>query len=269
MSIRGYYTSQGKYNFTNINPKIKEILTNNKFHNFDFGKEWDKIIPHLDDFLTQYIKISVENLKKSSDFPLSNDFLTRNISPAQEFATGDSHASLLNDIENDIFEKHEKSIYFYKMNKKAKIPKCIWKSIEYYLYDSDIMKEEGEEGSEEGEEERCDRSMDHLESLTEIVMRECGYDFNYNEKFIGHWIPFGDCHNWNSNFSFYMANKLFPEENWIIITSDAHTSIITLDTHRMFDILLWGYGRLWKHLEEVDYSNEDMGVEDCLKMLLV
>jgi hypothetical protein len=48
---------------------------------------------------------------------------------------------------------------------------------------------------------------------------------------------FGACHWWNPTFGLTLAKLIYPNENWIIKSSDYHTTIVNKSETLVFDIL--------------------------------
>jgi len=48
---------------------------------------------------------------------------------------------------------------------------------------------------------------------------------------------FGACHWWNPTFGLTLAKLIYPNENWIIKSSDCHTTIVNKSETLVFDIL--------------------------------
>ena len=47
----------------------------------------------------------------------------------------------------------------------------------------------------------------------------------------------GGCHWWNPTFCLTLANIVMPNEKWIVINSDYHTTVVNSDCTKIFDIL--------------------------------
>lgn len=48
---------------------------------------------------------------------------------------------------------------------------------------------------------------------------------------------FGACHWWNPTFGLTLAKIIYPNEKWIIKSSDYHTTIVNKSENLVFDIL--------------------------------
>ena len=225
-----------------IDSVLREQLANIQFQNFDFGKEWQRIVPFLQEFLSEF---------RSEEF-----IPDMNKSPAEQMTSSDGYACFMIDIQNDLTEKKEKSLFYPK---NAKLPKSFWKTINYYW---DLTETEDD-----------DIAQSQLNSLDDVLMTACGYNFFHNNDFIAHWIPIHCCETWNPTFSLFMAKKLFPDNDWKVFQSKYHTTVLCVETKQMFDILAWDYrGAMWKFVNKVDYFSEnptlgaDLAMQNLLKV---
>lgn len=238
-----------------LDKDIENHLEKNKqkYTNYDFGKNWEQITPYLEEFLDNLI-----DEYQKENYEISKEFINKNRSPAEEFTESDAYHTGINEIGNEIIDKKDKSIFFRKI---VKDPDCnmLFKTYDHYVSKVDL-----------NDNTYDDVSNDISSKIFDLILFACGYDFYYNKTFILYWIPFGNCFNWNFKFGLYMAKKLFPNEKWILVETNYHTSVITVDTFRMFDILLWGCdGRLWNYLiNESYYNDESLGALESIDMLL-
>jgi hypothetical protein len=97
--------------------------------------------------------------------------------------------------------------------------------------------------------------------LMDSVMKRLGLDWETNKDHLAFYIPMGQCFLWNSSFGLWLAQKICPEENWVVEESDKHCTVICHHSKRVFDIIYWSLGgRLY------DYCKYHAGQTDCKKL---
>ncbi len=87
------------------------------------------------------------------------------------------------------------------------------------------------------EQESDDSYFDLIDECD--LLRLAGYCPDVNPSHIGFWMVRGECHTLNPSVGMYLAKNLLPHEDWRVVTSDDHTSIVSLTSRRMFDMVAW------------------------------
>lgn len=94
--------------------------------------------------------------------------------------------------------------------------------------------------------------------IIEKIRRKIGYDYTNNFDKIAFFIPFGLCHYWNPKFGLMLAKRVFPQSEWVIRTSDKHTTVWCPEENKVFDIIYWASeNRLEDFIRGVPYSSND------------
>ena len=208
------------------------------FQNYDFGKNWDKIVEILKDdhFMTQFqseLRSHITWRKHGSSL----------ICPC-ELTESDGYSMRLLDIQNYIQQIHD-----------PRITTDLWMQYEQLI---------------ENEQQEEEIAMDHL------FMDRLGISWEVNPYWIGHWIIWGTCVFTNTYLSFPIAKILFPNKHWQLVSSSAHTSVVCLEEQSVFDLLYWGLdGRIDNHIfsrlfefEEPPNRDPSLGGEQAIDMLM-
>lgn len=239
-----------------ITLKNNHLLTERKFINYDFGKNWKLFEPHLAEFLDVYREqvrqYRKEDEEEREELEISDDFMEDRISPAEEFIESDWFVTFMDEIFENLRE-HREVTPLYKAT--SRVPESLWIAYEDLISIPDDLQID-------------DQIMTSLEKIQEAIMILSGYDYFYNKTFIGFWIAIGNCFNWNATFGAYMAKIIKPENNWVIVQNSYHVSVVSFETGEMFDILLWATSNLWDFLLREPYSVPDNGAQTSIDMLM-
>ncbi len=217
-----------------VSSLFKETLRSTQFINFDFGKEWYRIVPYLEEFKCNF----------GYESP-----------PAQRLASTSNYFEFMIDIQNDLVTNREKSVFYPE---GAMLPPSFWETLEYYWSLADA-------------EDTGPIADSQISSLNEVLMTACGYNFLHNPEFIAHWVLVDNSHIWNSSFSLFMAQKLFPSDKWEIYRSSYHTTVLCIEKVLMFDPIAWGLrGACWDYVNFVNYGVKDpfLGADLAMNLLL-
>lgn len=60
-----------------------------------------------------------------------------------------------------------------------------------------------------------------------------------SEDEYGYYVMSGACHWWNPTFSLTLAGLMFPDEQWEVLSSNVHTTVVNKEKSRVFDILYY------------------------------
>lgn len=68
----------------------------------------------------------------------------------------------------------------------------------------------------------------------------------------------GGCHSWAPTFEIELAQLVEPEEEWYVISSNKHSTVINKNGTKAFDLLYWcNEGRLENYLFNDPLEKED------------
>lgn len=182
--------------------------------NYDFGKNWNKIIPYLaTKEMKNLLKLTHYERKWSHDYP-ENWHYKDDQAPASLLTSYDSHCTMMETMFEAVLEQ-----------KDPRIPSILLKQIKKLKYTDDNA------------EEYWDKYQD-LEEKIEIAI---GINYKHSPNHIVHWVPFGCCHWFNKFIGMYLAKKISPEIDWKLLSTDTHTTVISKDGKYMFDLLGYSY----------------------------
>ena len=207
-------------------------MTSN-YKNFDFGREWHRVLPHLK---TQEFKDLFQSIKNESirmePWHVNEDVPPVYLTTNSAFGSLEIHL-LDHEIKHDRLTDPERKLY----EEMKKFPR--W----------------GEEYSS------------REDTLMDFVMERLELTWETNRYHLAFYIPIGQCFDWNSSFGLWMAQKVCPEEKWVVEESDNHCTVICHESKKIFDIIYWSIkGRLYDYCEyhagqtdwkELQYSRED------------
>jgi hypothetical protein len=185
------------------------------FKNFDFGKNWHLVLPHLKttEMQTEIFPEVYMSMVRDRNLPNAPYYdITK--SPAEQISTYDSFATLL----DTVFE-HAREF------RDAHIDPILWDSYEHHMsLDND------DDGSTFGK----------ALNIQEQIMTILGFNFATSKDNISFYTPFGSCHWFNAVVSLHLANKLFPDQKWVVVKGHDHTTVACIESKRVFDLLYWG-----------------------------
>jgi hypothetical protein len=191
------------------------------FINFNFGTQWDKVVPFLQ---TRRMKKLLEKvhgmIRDNHDFPQNWKPYDHTKAPAEQLTTHDGYIMQLDQIKE----------HYIKI-KDVRIPPTVVKKLDELI----DMREDSNDDDEE-------EYFNMLHDIEDKVMRAVNVSFDVNPTHIVHWLAFGTCHWFNVIIGLYLAKKVCPSTNWKVRVSDDHSTVIS-DDGKMFDILAWGWNQ--------------------------
>jgi hypothetical protein len=218
-------------------------MTTVKYQNFDFGRRWSEVVPHL---LTPEFKSLYRKIKRESYVCQVNGYVKKDIPPA-EISSFDCFCMLLDrTVEYD--REHPE-----RMTESEK------KLFEAYDNVPDCDSDRGQ-----------DKLFRLYNKVSDSILTRYGLRWSKTSRHhLAFYIPFGQAYLWNRVFGLWLAQKVCPEGEWVVREGKKHCTVICKKTKRIFDIIYWGIddrledychfltGQDYHH-EELVYRNSDI-----------
>jgi hypothetical protein len=220
--------------------------------NFDFGKNWNLIVPYLH-------TPQMEKLKKKAfhEIKINLDhtgvMYNKKEAIASSFTNNDGYSTMTQTMLETFIGKED-----------SRIPEALIDKY-YTAWDKIIENEDGDDF--EYEKKLWDKYMRIVNKIGDLV--NCNYQTSPNHMV--HFVTFSACHWFNRHCGMYWVKSLFPNVEWKLIKSKSHTTIISADGKYMFDLLsyAWNYDRFKAYCCEEEYEENDksLGADDVRKIL--
>ena len=195
--------------------------------NFDFGQNWDKVVPYLQTpMMQQLLQIAHFEIAQNSIAPQNWKFDPQ-AAPAANLVSHDGHVTMIDTMTDKLIKQKDK-----------RIPRKLlrdYKSAKIAL-------------SSSSKEDECEKFYNYMETREEIG-KYIGCDYATSPTNMVHWLIFGSCHFTNRWIGMYLAQQICPEIHWKLLAEDEHTTVISSDGTKMFDLLAWG----WNHNRHLSF----------------
>ena len=195
--------------------------------NFDFGQRWAEVVPFLTspDMRGLLQRCWTEMRADSACYRAKQYDHQR--SPASQLTSRDGWATLL-----------DSAVQLALDNADPRLPPRTWSD-----NDSD------------DDDSRGERWMQYEDD----VRRAIGLDFRTDPSHIAHWAPaWGSCHWFSPTIGLHLANHVCPDTQWAVLSSPEHTTVVSADGKKVFDLLAWSWDRLHAHvLRDADWVEKD------------
>lgn len=200
------------------------------FNNYDFGRNWAKVVhvlktnAQLLENLQNEMAYYMFKLPHQTKYTRFEDFKQANPNiPPYDIMSNDGYATIILDLLNEITSTRN----------NPNVSQCYWRRHDMLLNKMDQMENHGDQKEYEKSAEAYFAHWDKLEDI-------CQLSWKTNPYFIAHWVPFGQCHLFNSCFSYSLAKLMFPDYAWQVVSCDEHTTVLCIKERKVFDILYWG-----------------------------
>ncbi len=213
--------------------------------NYDFGKNWDKIVLYLHTPEMEKLKRKAfYEIKNNHDYP-QNWRYNKKKSIADLFTSNDAYATMKETMLDSFIEKKDKRIPEALLQKYH----TSWKKI----MDSD---------------KAFQKALNIKYKLGDYV--DCNYATSPNHMV--HFVAFSSCHWFNKHIGMYWAKLICPEIKWKLLQACYHTTIISDDGKHMFDLLAyaWGRDRFKAYCCNEEYVETDLslGAKQSMEMVM-
>lgn len=204
--------------------------------NYDFGANWvEKIVPHLDDpRIKKALRVGINDYL--SLYP-GNKKYKANTCPAT-YSSRDGYCMLM--------DRKSKN-YIKQLKRDGKLPK------KYILLKRKLASGE----CSDDDDDICTQLFYMEESMTKHLHQWKNIKYNLES-----YCLFGSCHSYAPTFELTLARLVEPNEEWIIKTSDIHTTVINKSKTKVFDLLYWAAFADINHYmfgDQVEEYDETMG----------
>lgn len=211
-----------------------KLVRNKKFYNWDFGSNWDKVLPHLQTKEFSCLISIIYDYYKRDGMLMNVNY--NNICPSSDLTRKDSCYTLKSEYFDMV--KANRNLY-------PNIGQELWDELDSLDPDSD--------------------DYDDDEEISEKIISMTGFD-NLNK--LHNWMPFGECHTWNKTFGYWLAQKIFPNKKWQVVSTDYHTTVVSLENNLMFDILAWGWSYRDKYvLKQPLPDDPTFGADESIQIM--
>ena len=224
----------------------------NIYQNYDFGKHWTKVYQFIKTDEGQKIIATAfrhwNNGQKITNPLFKGKRFNKNEPPASLMSYGDGYMTLCDALVDNVIDNRRMDILTDDDIKNLD-------TIQMINYDDE-------------DDDVIDKSNDLLYKIRDKVEDKLGYNYKTNKDKLAFYIPWGSCHTWNRYFGLWLARKVCPDRDWIVQTSDKHTTVYCKETNEIFDIIYWGIDkRLEYHCFDKQYSSTDLslGGNDAFK----
>jgi len=213
--------------------------------NYDFIANWDKIIPHLHPG-GEIDKILAEVMTRQGLLNGSGQTNLYTSPPSSNLCNNDDYDILITAVLKHVKERRDMNILTE--------------------HDTKIL-DAVDACAETRDDEELDRLMPQLQKINDKMMNTLGYNFEANRDNIAFWVPFGSCHSWNAIWGIWLAKKMIPDGQWVILKSAKHTTVYSMKHHMCFDILsyFWSHNRLLNHClnKPLKWDDDTLGGADA------
>lgn len=178
--------------------------------NYDFGKNWNTIIPYLDHpEIKKAIRDGVNDYLSNWD----NGERYRINTPPAKYSSKDGYCMLMD---------RKRDLKFDELRSNKLLP-------ESYL---DKEKKLNDRNSD------SDRGYTTLWKMKDKILKEY-FTWDKIKYDLESYYLSGSCHSYAPTFELTLAKLVLPNEEWSIQSSDKHTTVINKDKTKVFDLLYY------------------------------
>ena len=209
--------------------------------NFDFGTQWATVVSHL--LTTEADNIIATTFTYWASGRGINHEYDPSQPPSQELSSTDHSLRI-----QDLIQEH-----FKHLLSRESVEEIERLHEEKNALDSDAEDFETEDYN--------DALAEAYEESRDEITERAGYNWPKHKDKLAFYVPVGSCHAWNAIFGLWLARKVFPDKQWLVLRSDKHTTVYCPAIDQVFDILYWALERrLDDHICGAAYSSSDLSL---------
>ena len=191
--------------------------------NFDFGARWSEVEPHLTTVDMRRVLTRCWTAMRDDSACYIADAYDHTRAPAGQLTSCDGWAHLVMEaVQRAIDNGHP------NLPPELKQPEL-----------------DGDDDDDQPDEEFWEEYREYEQQ----VQRAIGLDFETRPTHIVHWAAaWGSCHWYNTHIGMHLAPRVCPDVQWRLLQGCDHTTVVSADGRRVFDLLAWAWDRLCGHL---------------------
>lgn len=189
-------------------------------HNFDFGKHWHQVLPFIRVPEFEEKVKEVWRLLDKDGVLFGGTVYDASSAPAQYLHCRTyAYGELLMKLAQQYTRSKKKLYALFQGTAEFDIISSFQAYIDEETGDGEVV--------------------DETFKLHEMILKRLGYDYTTNKDQLAFYFPIGICHWWNPIISKWIAERMFPNDKWVVRKSSEHTTIYCAAKHIVFDMCYW------------------------------
>lgn len=227
--------------------------------NFDFGSKWNLVIPYLQTKeIEQLLRVTHHEIGLHSSFGVYTGGYKEDQAPGLKLTSCDAWITMIDTMRETAIE-----------NKDPRLPR---KLIQQYKHALEQIPDIGDDDYGNVTKEQEQAAWDAHGKLQEVIDNFIGCNYAKDKTHIVHWCVANSCHWFNKYIGMYLAKLVCPDIKWRMLTTETHTTVISVDGKHMFDLLSWSwvYDRYKAYCCNEKYTEIDpsLGANESLRLLM-